>query len=216
MLRYLASSVVVAAVVGRAFGAFARASFHYPARRSEVSAAHRAALDALDVVEWPGLFALTLLVALLLWRWLRPTSRPPVARGSVRAGAVTFTACLAVALLMTIPATSPEGRPLAVVAAAALAAVTASLIGRLRREAQAASGPFRRRFTAQLPLVTGHLVATAAASLSLGYRGESALVHGIGLLVGISLFVGEVGWCLLTAALTSARRGGGLGGVAVG
>jgi hypothetical protein len=205
VLRYLACCVVAAAVVGRAFGAFARASFHYPARRSDVSAAHQAALDALDVVEWPGLFALTLLVALLLWRWLRPTSLPPVARGTARAGAGTFTACLAVALLVTVPPTRPEGRPLAAVAAAALAAVTASLIGRLRREARAAAGPFRRRFTAQLPVVTGHLVATAAASFSLGYRGESALVHGIGLLVGIALFAGELAWCLLTAAVTGAR-----------
>jgi hypothetical protein len=163
------------------------------------------------VVEWPGLFALTLLVSLLLWRWLRPTTRPPVVHGTGRAGAAIFAGCLVVALLVILPPTRPEGRPLAAVAAAAVAAVTASLIGRLRAEARAASGPFWRRLTAQLPVVTGHLVATAAASLFLGYRGESALVHGIGLLVGIGLFLGELAWCLLTAALTGARRAGGVG-----
>jgi predicted permease len=211
VLRYLAACVVVAAVVGRAFGTFARASFHYPARPSDVSAAHRALLGALDVVEWPGLFALTLLVSLLLWRWLRPASLPPVAHGSMRAGAGTFAACLVVALLVILPPTRPEGRPLAAVAAAAMAAVAASLVGRLRAEARAASGPFWRRLSAQLPVVTGHLAATSAASLFLGYRGESALVHGIGLLVGIGLFLGELAWCLLTAALTGVRRAGGVG-----
>jgi hypothetical protein len=205
---YLAACVVAGAVLGRAFGRFVRAGFHYPARASDVSAAHRALLDALDVVEWPGLFVLTLLAALALWRWLRPRSLPPAPPATRRARATAFAACLAVAVAVTVPQTRPGGRLLAALAAAASAAVAASLLGRLRAEARAASRPFAKRLAAQLPVVTGHLAATAAASMSLGYRGESALVHGIGLVVGIALFGVELVWCLLTAAVTGAGRKG--------
>jgi hypothetical protein len=155
VLRYLAACVVAGGLVGRAFGVFARARFHYPLRRADVSEAHRALLDALDVVEWPGLFVLTLLVSLALWRWLRPTSRPRVANGRGSAGAATFAVCFAVGLLVIVPATNPEGRLLAGVFAAFVAAVIASLLRRSWLEARAAAGPFRRRVAAQLPVAAG-------------------------------------------------------------
>jgi hypothetical protein len=47
---------------------------------------------------------------------------------------------------------------------------------------------------------------TAAASLSLGYRGESALVHGIALLIAIALFLAEVVGSLIVAALADSRK----------
>ncbi len=71
-LQYFAACAVAGVIVGRGFGVFARARFHYPLRLDDASYWHRMALNALEVVEWPGLFGLTLACALALWMWLRP------------------------------------------------------------------------------------------------------------------------------------------------
>jgi hypothetical protein len=116
--------------------------------------------------------------------------------------------CFVVSLLVIVPAANPEGRLLAGASAGVLAAVTASLLRRLWMEARAASGPFHRRVAAQLPVAAGHLAATAAASLSLGYRAESALMHGVALLIGIALFLAELVAALVVAALADGTGAG--------
>ena len=71
-LRYLVACFAAGVMVGRLFGVFARARFHYPLRIDEAPYWQQAVLNALQVVEWPGLFGLTLAAALVLWRWLGP------------------------------------------------------------------------------------------------------------------------------------------------
>ena len=71
-LRYLVACAAAGVMVGRLFGVFARAGFHYPLRIDEAPYWQQAVLNALQVVKWPGLFGLTLAAALVLWRWLGP------------------------------------------------------------------------------------------------------------------------------------------------
>ena len=131
-LPYLIACAGAGVIIGPAYGAFARAPFHYPLRLDDVSAMHRAALNVLAVVEWPALFAITFAAAFGLWFVLTPRRTPD--RG----------------------------------------------------------GPsFRDRWLALMPLAIGHLVTTSVAALTLGYRGESALVHGFALLIGVGLFAAE-------------------------
>ena len=129
-LPYLIACAGAGVIIGPAYGAFARAPFHWPLRLDDVSAMHRAALNLLAVVEWPALFALTFAAAFGLWLVLTP-GRTPVRRS------------------------------------------------------------FRDRWLTLMPLAIGHLATTSAAALTLGYRGESALVHGIALLIGAGLFAAE-------------------------
>ena len=203
VLGYLAACTVAGVAVGRAFGAFARASFHYPARLQDAPRAQQALLAALDVVEWPGLFALTLLCALGLWRLLRPAAWPPTRPAGRWTAGLTFAGLALAALQLVVPATHRPGRVLGAGAALLLAALGAGVVLRLWGEARAAGGPYRGRLWAQMPLALGHLVATSAAALSLGYRGESGLVHGIALLVGIGVFLCELALALALASASA-------------
>jgi hypothetical protein len=152
VLRYLVACAAAGAIVGRAFGEFARARFHYPLRLEDVSPWHRTLLRVLEVVEWPSLFGLTLATSVVLWVLLKP--RPAAG---------------------------------------------------FWREAFDGARSARARWLSQLPWAAGHLAATCAAALSLGYRGESALIHGFALLTGFGLFVLEVVVAALIAIVPQRR-----------
>lgn len=183
-LVYLAACLAAGVPLGWTFGVFARARFHYPARREAVAWWHQALLETLDVVEWPGLFALALAVSLGLWAWLRPRSRP-LPRGH-SAAVVAGLLALAGALL-AVSASAGLGRLLAGLAGALMGALLSAFLLALRREA-ASRETVLARWVAQLPLTLGPLLVTSTAAISLGYRGESALVHGIALLIGCGIF----------------------------
>jgi hypothetical protein len=203
---YLAACTGAGVIVGRAFGAFARAPFHYPLRLEDVAPAHRALVTALDVVEWPALFGLTLACALSLWAWLEParaaSPRRPVARGR----ALFVAASAAIGAAVAGSASASAGRAIAVAVGGALGALTAAMVLTLRRAAAAGGGATGARWLRQALLAAGHFATTAAAALSLGYRGESALVHGLVLLAGAGLFFAELAVALLLAILASRRQ----------
>jgi hypothetical protein len=188
-LRYLVACAAAGVMVGRLFGVFARARFHYPPRIDEAPYWQQALLNALQVVEWPGLFGLTLATALVLWRWLGP-------RATGRARSSTPLALLAgafgvVGALIVVPLTNRPGGAVAGGIAALMGVLVAVLLMAFWRAASGASRSVLSRWLSQLPLAAGHLVATSAAGLSLGYRGESAMIHGLALIIGIGLFVAE-------------------------
>lgn len=210
VLRYLAACAVAGVIAGRGFGAFARARFHYPLRLDDASYWHRTALNALEVVEWPSLFGLTLACALALWRWLPFASLVPgLSRGELAqdrpVGALVCGVCIAVAMLIAVPATNQPGRLLSAFLAGLLGLVAAALLLTFWRQALTENRSVLARWLSQLPLAAGHLAVMATAALSLGFRGESALVHGIALLVGIAIFVVELLVALVIAALANRR-----------
>ena len=198
-ISYLFACAIGGAIVGIAFGRFARASFHYPLRPDAASPAHQAVLSALDVVEWPTLFALTLGLALALWVWSRPPRGGPSPSRRVAMSLVGFLGTIAA--LLVFPQTNDPGATLAAVVAALMGALVAALLLTLWREATRGTGSIRDRWLRQLPIGTGHLLSTTTASLSLGYRGESALIHGIALLIGLGLFVAEMTAAIAIAGL---------------
>ena len=206
LLRYLAACAVAGVVVGRAFGEFARAAFHYPFRLDATPYWHQALLRALEVVEFPGLFALTLASSLGLWAWLRPKSSPPVQ--AARRSPVIFGLLAAIASLIVMPVTNRPGQALAGVAAGLMGALVAALLMAFWREASEENRSVGGRWQRQLPLAAGHLAATSAAALSLGYRGESALVHAIALLIGFGIFGVEVVLAAAIAGVASRRLDG--------
>ncbi len=113
--------------------------------------------------------------------------------------------CVAVALLIVVPATNQPGRLLSALLAGLLGMLAAALLLTFWRAASTGTRPVLTRWLSELPLAGGHLAVTATASLSLGYRGESALMHGIALLVGIAIFVVELLVALVIAALANRR-----------
>jgi hypothetical protein len=201
VLFYLALCGTAGILLGRAFGEFARAAFHYPFNYTTVSPRHRAVLAALDVVEWPSLFVLALITALALWRSVRPRARPSISEEGGGWWTITFLVALAIAEIATLPAARPEGRWIVVGWGVAAAAAVTWLIQQLWREATAARPTVWRRTAGQLPVAAGHLTVSAIASGFLGFRGESALVHGIMLMVAAAVFAVEIVWILLTAAI---------------
>lgn len=205
---YLALSAGSGVVIGSTFGAFARAPFHYPLRMQDVSATHRALLAALDVVEWPLLFGLTLACALALWALFRP--RPPSRVPAAAPRAVVFVTAGLAALGALVSATSASepGREIAALLGGVLGAIAAGLILSLWREAVARPGPVGGRWLRQLPLAAGHLFATSTAAMSLGYRGESSLIQGFMLVIGVGLFCAVLVLALVVALLASSVRGG--------
>lgn len=208
-LRYLAACLVAGLPLGWMFGEFARARFHYPPRREAVAWWHQALLEALDVVEWPAFFALALAVALGLWAWFdRQGGRGRRSRGGrsavVAAGLLALTGAL-----LGASGSAGHGRPLAALAGALMGALLAVLLRVLWSEAAvAAPRTILARWAAQLPPTGGQLLVTSVASMSLGYRGESALFHGIALLIGFALFAAEQVVALAIAVLVGRRAPG--------
>ena len=210
-------------IVGRGFGVFARARFHYPLRLDDASYWHRTALNALEVVEWPCLFGLTLACALALWQWLKPFDArdelaqnrpfdspvPSLSREELaqdrRVSVFVCGFCVGVAMLIVVPATNQPGGLLSALLAGLLGVLAAALLVMFWREASTGHRRVLARWLSELPLAGGHLVVTATAAVSLGYRGESALMHGIALLVGIAIFVVELLVALVIAALANRR-----------
>ena len=207
---YVAACLAGGIVLGRAYGSLSRAPFRYPFRRDSVSVLHRGLLDALDVVEWPFFFLLALGLALMFWR-LFGLAAPGPGRPRVM---VAATACLVIGALLLLPVPQAEGRVWAVLFSLVAASLVAVFLRRLWMEACRAEGGFWTRLAVQLPLAAGHFAAAGAASLSLGFRGENALFHGILLVIAIGVFLFEVA-CATAIALWAARRcpfrGGRLG-----
>lgn len=190
------------------FGELARARFHYPPRREAVAWWHRALLEALDVVEWPAFFALALAVALSLWAWFdRQGGRGQGSRGGRSAVVVAGLLALGGALLGA-SGSAGHGRSLAALAGALMGVLLAVLLRVLWREAVAAPETILARLAAQLPPTGGQLLVTSAASMSLGYRGGSALFHGIALLIGFALFAAGQVVALAIAVLVGLRAPG--------
>ena len=188
-------------MLGRAFGAFSRAGFHYPFNYMTVSPWHRAVLAALEIVEWPSLFVLALITALALWRWLRPRTLPSRSEVPGRARTTTFLVALAIAWLATLPATRPEGRWIVGAWSVAAAAAATWLVRQLWSEATAARRSLVPRVAAQVPVVAGHFAVSATASGFLGFEGESALVHAFMIVAAAAVLAAEIVWVFLTAAI---------------
>lgn len=205
VLRYLAACALAGGLIGRAFGVFARASFHWPHRLDQTPYWHQALVRALDAVEFPSLFALTLAAALGLWIGLRPKAIPPLPPRGWRVPTTLGVLLAAVAVLIAVPATKAPGGPLSGMVAAAMGALAAALLVRLWGEAGAAPGGFWRRLLAQLPLIGGGLLATSFASAFLGYRGGSSLIHAFALAIGIGLAIAELGLAVPIAAVAARR-----------
>jgi hypothetical protein len=201
---YLALCAGAGALVGRGFGAFARAPFHFPLRRTDASPAHQALLEALDVVEFPALFGLTLACALVLWAWMERRRAGP--RVAPRAALLLLALCAAPGAAITANAADRPGRLLAAAGGAALGALVGWMLLSFWRAAAGGGASIAARWASQLPLAAGHLAATAAASMSLGYRGESSLIHGIALLIGLGLFGVELVVASIVSAAFSPRR----------
>jgi hypothetical protein len=205
---YLALCIGAGVIVGRAFGAFARAPFHYPFRLQDVSPAHRAVVTALEVVEWPAFFGLTLACALSLWAWLAPAQAAAPRRPVPRGRAIPVAAFAASGAIVAGCASDSPGRGIAAAVGGSLGALTGVMVLKLRREAVDGAGSIGARWLRQAPLAAGHFATTAAAALSLGYRGESALVHGLALLAGAGMFFAELAVALPLAILASRTRSG--------
>jgi hypothetical protein len=202
VIGYLAACAAAGAVVGRAFGAFARAPFHYPFALQDVSPARRALLEALDAFEWPALFGLTLACSLALWAWLRPRTQESVPRPSGRAITGLLAVFAAGGALAGVLAVDGAGGLLAALPGGALGSIVAALLGSSWREA-ASARTVGARWLRQMPLAAGHLVTTSVAALSLGYHGESALIHAVALAAGFGLFASELLLALAIAVLVA-------------
>lgn len=196
---YLGLCAGTGVIVGRAFGAFARLPFHYPARPEAVSSAHRALVDALEAVEFPALFGLTLACALVLWAWIVP--RHATRRAGWRATALLLASCTVAGASIAADAADRPGRTLAAIGGATLGALAAAMLTTFWREAAEAGRSMASRWSSQVPPAAGHLAATSAAALSLGYRGENSLIQGFALIVGIGIFCAELTLALIVGAL---------------
>jgi hypothetical protein len=169
---------------------------------------HQAVLEALDVVEWHGLFFLTLAASLGLWLWLGSRASRSLVASSWRSALWLSGGLAATAAFLFFPGRSPEGLVLLGLIVAILGALAAALLLTLWNEACAARGGVVARWWAQVPVSGGHLMATSAAGVSLGYRGESALVHAIALVIGVGVFLVELVIALPLAVIAS-RHGAG-------